>query len=96
MAVRRARVHGRTVWLVRVQVDGRRVSRVCRTFAEARGVDAEFHRQLRDEQLAAAAAPEQVPTLRAAFELYFTHLESRGKTADSRPTRLLQRCLPIP
>lgn len=83
MAIRQARVHGRKVWLARLQIDGRRISRVCHSREEARDVDAELRRQLREAQLVAEAERTRTVTLREAFAGYIESLEVRGKPQES-------------
>ncbi len=99
MAVRQARVHGRKVWLARVQLDGRRVSRVCRTFAEARAAEADLHGALREAITAEQEKASRPATLREAFEGYVENLAARGKPPASvyraaQTARVVEAVLP--
>ncbi len=99
MAVRQVRVHGKKVWLARVQLNGRRVSRVCRTFAEARAAEADLHGALRDAVAAEHEKRTRPATLREAFEAYVEGLAARGKPPESvyraaQTARVVEATLP--
>jgi integrase len=83
MSVRQIKVHGRKVWQARVAFQGLRKSAIRASKEEARQVEADLLRELKEQAGQAEQEGQRPATLRALFEAYVADLEARGKGAET-------------
>ncbi len=80
MAVKQRKINGRKVWQARVAFRGLRTSRICGSKEEAKLVEGELLRRLKERAGQTEAEATRPATLRTLFELYVADLDARGKS----------------
>jgi integrase len=86
MAVKKVRNHGKWVWRARVVFRGQRRVAYKATKDEARQVEGEFYREVREEAAQEERAGQRPATLRVLLDLYITHLEDHRKSPETVAT----------